>query len=446
MINRKIENCYLYLIFLCLWILCFGSSVVAQVEIFDKDLLGKFIDEIEVTGNKVTREEIILREMRTRPGSIADNDQMNTDLLRIIGLDLFSRVEFRLIEDNGKLILKIEVTEEWYIFPMPFWNISSHAPHELTYGFRYMHKNFRGRAESLRSSLWGGEHRGFQFTHITPWVANTPNMSRSIDLRQVTKKSRNIEIEDLELETRQTAAQVYFGKRWTIELSSSIGTRFRLIQGEDPRQVVSESGLDRVQEAMFWTTWDGRDLKQLPRKGWYCDLYYSHGWLLNSKDRFQRFVVDLRKYLPVGKTALCSRIFWSPGWGEIPPYDKIVVRQTSPIRSARLSDEGKSLFLISTELRFDLFRLRYFTWHKSPRLVRQHVRNLKYGLAATLFVDAGDTYTDNDLVNSRSIMWGYGTGLLVRLPYVDVIRLESSWNPEYSLANFVLSWKIGVSF
>ncbi len=420
-------------------------SATAQVDLGINEFIGERLDEIRIIGNKTTSEEIILREMRTQPGKIISNDDLNADQLRIIGLDLFSRVQFKLKEIEGKRVLFVEVTEEWYIFPMPFWDISADVPHEITYGFRYLQRNFRGRNETFRSSLWGGEDRGFRFTHITPWVQGTPSLTRSIDLRQITRESKNLDIKDLGLESRETMAQVYLGKRWSLEFTSWVGTRFRIVQGEDPRQLASGGEIDRVQEAFIGAAWDGRDLRQLPRRGFYIDAWLNHGWLLNTANRFQRFAVDCRKYFPIGASALCSRISWNPGWGSIPPYDRVVIKESSPIRSSRLSDEGKSFLLASMEFRFDIFDLKYFTWHGAP-VFKSHFRNLKYGLAAELFIDVGDAYSNGETIGVQSLQWGYGAGLLLRVPYADVIRIESSWNPDYSLADVHFSWKIGVSF
>jgi hypothetical protein len=134
-----------------------------------------------------------------------------------------------------------------------------------------------------------------------------------------------------------------------------------------------------------------------------------------------------------------------PAWGSLPPYDWTIVKSSNLIRSANLSDEGKSFFLSGVELRFDLLKLRYFSWDGAP-LLKPYFRNLQYGLAMELFLDLGDAYQVRREIDWESLLWGYGLGLLVRLPYIDVIRLETSWNPEYAFNRMNWSWKIGVAF
>jgi outer membrane protein assembly factor BamA len=196
---------------------------------------------------------------------------------------------------------------------------------------------------------------------------------------------------------------------------------------------------------MVWSTWDGRDLRQFPRKGSFLSVWLSQGWVLNSSDQFQRLVIDFRKYFDVGLFALGSRHLWVPSWGNLPPYDWIILQQTTPIRSVNLKDEGRSFFMTSVEARFDLLNIRYFTWHNAP-VLRQHFRNLYYGLAGEVFTDFGDAYQSADRFGLNSLQWGYGFGLLVLIPYVNVVRLEWSWNPEYSFRDVRFAWKTGISF
>lgn len=420
-------------------------TAAAQVVIADSSLLSRPIAAIEIDGNRVTEAEIILREMRTEVGIVASLETLQMDQLHVSGLDLFSRVQFSLISRNDQPVLRIEVTEEWYIFPLPYWSLSSDDPTELTYGFRYQQKNFRGRNETLTASLWGGEDRGFMFSHDTPWVKGTPTLTRRIELYQITRTSENLAVRDLNLESRHTVALLSMGRRWTREFTSAAGVRFRLVQADNPLQLAGNGALDRIVEVYLLNVWDGRDLRQLPRRGLYVGTAFIKGYLLSSSQQYQRFSVDLRTYIPYHFMSYCYRFQWYPSWGNIPPYDWIIVEDTAPIRSALLLDEGESFFMATFETRFDICPLHYFTWHRAP-FFKQYFRNLQYGLAAEVFVEAGDVYPSGETPTIHTLMWGYGLGLLLRIPYVDVIRLESSWNPDYSFEDVRFSWKLGVSF
>lgn len=439
---RHLEYCSILLIALGFFKI---PQVFGQVFVDDPSLLGRTIAQIEISGNRVTKKEIIQREMKLKPGDQADLERLEIDQLRVQSLDIFSRVEFNLIQRQGEVVLIITVTEEWYIFPLPYWELTNDTPPKIIYGFRYEQRNFRGRDETVIVDLWSGADRGFHISHNNPWVAGTPMLGRSINLYQKTQTSRLLAFRGKDLEERHSVAEVRMGKRWTIELTSEVGAKFRLVQAENPLQLASGGQLDRLFEAQLLTIWDGRDLRTFPRRGLYFGTGFAQGWILNDCDQYRSFSFDLRTYVPYKDLSLCTRFQWQPGMGNVPPYDWFIVEDTAPIRSSKLADEGDSFLMGSLELRVELYHLRYYTWRHAP-VLKQYFRNLKYGLASELFLDAGDAYQGDKSVTVGSLMWGFGFGLLLRVPYVDVIRLETSWNPEYSFADARFSWRLSVSF
>ncbi|TKJ41835.1 hypothetical protein CEE37_04510 [candidate division LCP-89 bacterium B3_LCP] len=445
MITEVLKNGVLLCCLLLIALLTLFGTASAQLHIEEPSLLNRPIADIVITGNYVTDEKVILSEMKTRKGVIPTREMLELDMLRVQGLDIFTRVEFFLLESAGKSVLNIVVTEEWYIFPLPYWSLSDDTPPELTYGFRFQQKNFRGRNETLSISLWSGDDRGYMLSHTTPRLRGNPTLTSSVSLYQITQTSNNLAVKDLDLESRHTVAQFAIGKRWTREFVSGIGCRFHLVRAENPLQLAGDGLLDRIVETHVSTTWDGRDLRQLSRRGLFGSVRYVQGWVLSLKQQYQRFSVDLRSYLPYHFISLCSRLQWHPSWGSLPPYDWTIIDDNSYIRSVNLSDEGESFYSATFEIRFDLLPLRYFTWQRAPYF-KQYFTNLQYGLAAEIFLETGDAYSISDKTSVDNLMWGYGVGLLLRLPYADVIRLESSWNPEYSFSDVLLSWKLGISF
>ncbi len=427
-------------------LLCGWRNSPAQVFFESPPLEGRIITAIQITGNRVTRPEIILREMHTQTGSTADEDRLQLDLLRVKALGLFNHVEFHLTERADGVILLIAVTEEWYIFPLPFWDFKDNDPQKLIYGFRYRQNNFSGRNETLILSLWEGEDRGFRALHATPWVRGTPNFSRSLDFAQYSTSSRRLALKDLGLEERYASADIHFGKRWTIEGFTEIGARFRLIRGSHPLQLATSGGLDRVLDVRGAVVWDRRDLKIFPRRGFYLEGAVIQGWILDSSLDYQRLQADVRAYYPMStRISMAGRLQWNPGWGSVPPYDWIVMSGSSPLRSSGLSDEGTSFWGAAWETRMDIWEVRSFTWKKAP-IFREYFKNLEYGLSGEVFADFGDAYQSSRQVRWEAVQVGYGAGLLLILPYVDVVRLELCFNPDYSWNAGRFGIKTDISF
>lgn len=427
-------------------LICFFLSPesFAQVTIENNALLNEPLAAIEITGNKETRSEIILREMESQPCRLTSQVQLRRDQLRVKSLNLFNRVEFRLERRSQGPVLVISVTEKWYIFPIPYWYFKDEKPDQLVYGFRYNQRNFRGRNETLSLDFWSGADRGFRFSHNTPWMENTPQLRRSLELYQVTRESQRAAVKGLEERASQFALGI--GKRWTIKLISDVNLRFRLTEGIDPLQLASGGLIDRILEAEAGSIWDSRDLATFPMEGFYLRGSVSQGWILDNSRKYQKLLLDARSYLPLQeRISLASRMILFPGWGYVPPYDWMYLSEGLPIRTGSLTDEGRSFYMLSVETRFELTRLHYFTWKKAPYFP-QYFRNLEYGLGAEIFADCGDAYNDERETGFAELKLGYGAGLLLRLPYVEVVRLEFALNPKRSVKEASLGIKSEISF
>ena len=91
--------------------------------------LEKFtVSDIIITGNKVTKAEIIIRELPfSKNSSFAKNNLtqiIQESKQNLINLKLFNFVEITpLIRDNQVKIV-IDVTERWYFWPYPILEIS----------------------------------------------------------------------------------------------------------------------------------------------------------------------------------------------------------------------------------------------------------------------------------------------------------------------------------
>jgi outer membrane protein assembly factor BamA len=432
-------------IFAFVFILLFQNRIVAQVAVENNALLKVPLSKINIEGNEVTKPEIILREMKLKVGMLPDAELLQHDLLRIRGLGLFSRVEFFLNGESTESKLLIRVTEEWYIFPFPYWEFTDDRPPRSIYGFQYKQRNFRGRDETLTGSLWGGADRGFLFQHIDPWMRGTPGISRSIMVYQLTEPIKILSQVNSEFENRQTVADITVGKRWTIDLRSQLGVRFRVIQDDTPKHLATLGLVDQIFEAQAALIWDTRDDRQFTRKGFYTLSRITHGWLFNADQKYTRFTQDLRLFLPYKSVSLCTRSALFQSWGDIPPYDLFTMEDTSPVRSFGILDQGKSMWIGTFEARLEILPLKYFTWNSAPYF-KQYFTNLPYGLATEVFWDMGDVYNEQRSFTLQSFKQGYGVGLLVRLPYAKVVRLESSWNPKYSWQDVLFSWRVGLSF
>jgi hypothetical protein len=96
-----------------------------------RDSIGRYleVDRILILGNKLTRNTIILRELRLKKGDIVNEVDLpyilEKDEQKLFNLHLFHTVDMRVLDlNNGKIDILIEVDERWYTFPIPIFQLS----------------------------------------------------------------------------------------------------------------------------------------------------------------------------------------------------------------------------------------------------------------------------------------------------------------------------------
>lgn len=123
------------------------------------------VRNIIITGNKKTKEYIILREMELKPGDsiiIAKLEKvLEKDRQHIYNTTLFVEVIVEPVIINAYDVdINVTVKERWYIFPLPevkfvdgnFNKWLAHYKGDLrrvNYGVKFLHNNLTGRKDQL---------------------------------------------------------------------------------------------------------------------------------------------------------------------------------------------------------------------------------------------------------------------------------------------------------
>jgi outer membrane protein assembly factor BamA len=144
------------------------------------------VNRILIIGNKVTKERIISRELTLKPGDTISLKRLKHELLwdkrKIYNLRLFHTVNVRSLDlTNGLIDLLVEVTERWYFFPIPIFELSdrnfsdwwqnyNHDPSRVNYGVNLTRYNFRGRNETLQMVAQFGFTQRFELSYRIPYI------------------------------------------------------------------------------------------------------------------------------------------------------------------------------------------------------------------------------------------------------------------------------------
>jgi outer membrane protein assembly factor BamA len=166
------------------FVLFFGKLLLAQSNTYNADS-SVIIEDIIITGNKKTRNFIILREMVFAKGDTILKSQLNDKLLQskqlIFNTTLFVTTD--LIAAQGKennITIIIDVKERWYIFPLPYfkwvdrnfnewWTNQKASLDRVNYGLKFFHNNLTGRNDRLNINLITGYTRQTSIKYEMPF-------------------------------------------------------------------------------------------------------------------------------------------------------------------------------------------------------------------------------------------------------------------------------------
>jgi hypothetical protein len=140
-----------------------------------------FIDSILISGNRKTRDHIILREIPFRSGESYPLtvlvEKFEDARRQLMNTSLFLSVEVSADHlDGGRVRVMVSVKERWYLFPVPYfkpvdrnlnqWLFEKNASLDrVNYGIRFAYNNATGRNDKFRLTLMNGYTRQFSVSY-----------------------------------------------------------------------------------------------------------------------------------------------------------------------------------------------------------------------------------------------------------------------------------------
>ncbi len=297
---------------------------------------GPFVrmDSVRFRGNRVTRAEVLMREMRLAPGEPYDQRRVDRALQALRRLPFLLEVSEATLEqegDTGRTVLVVAVREA------PAARIEGglgYAPgpggvtHALTGAFALDFDNFLGTGRSGHAS-WG--RRGpaasdLEVRYREPWVLGRALSAEvCLAMRQRPGYVKN-----------QTGAGLLFSP------SSGLGLHagFRR-EGVRP----DSSGLGRFLQSRTWALegglqYDSRDDRWNPRSGLLYRGRFIWGRVLrgDTGQTRRQVALDLAHFLPLGKRAVLAAALHNAGVWEgdrVPVESRLRLGGTTTIRGHR---------------------------------------------------------------------------------------------------------------
>ncbi len=433
------------------------------------------INRVLIIGNKITRDRIITRELSLKTGDTISINRLEPilqlDRKKIYNLRLFNTVTIQVLAISPETVdLLVEVTERWYTFPAPIFELSDrnfnewwqnydHDFRRVNYGLRLYRYNFRGRNETLRLTGQLGFTRKLELVYRIPYIDRKQKQGLIFDINYSEPKNVAYFTEDHKLlfikankslKVAKSASVTYTYRRSFYETHSlSAGyidnTIADTVFNGNPNFFGGNKRL-HFETLSYSFTSEHRDVIQYPLKG-----YQITGFIqkvgLGLSDRVNQWEVNLTYayHKPIGKdfylSNFSSTYLSTPKSQPYALYGALGYRKQFVRGYEIYLIEGPKFFLNKTTIKKKIFSR---AWQLDEIPIPQF-RYFPVAIYLKGYADFGyvenypfyDTYVDpktqvvgiNNRLSNR-LLAGYGGGVDFVMLYDTVLRFEYTFTRE----------------
>ena len=390
------------------------------------------IRNINIQGNRVTKDHVIRREVRIQPGDPSDTSKIAESRARLLNLGYFETVEVipASTDEVDKKDLNIIVEEKLtgqFMFGAGFSSADSILGLIEISQSNFDLKNypsFRGGGQRFRlRTQIGSDRQDYSLSFTEPWLFDKPLRLDYDAWRRST--SRNRDYDQKSIGTGISLTRKLQRKFWR----QSVGYRLELIEISDfdsnftPAFINDEEGEDLISSVAMSFVRDHRDRavrtssgSQLTISG---DLQTE---AIGSYTNLFKLSISGDKYYPIFKESVVKfsgrlaqvnelggddpKIFdryFAGGSHSIRGFDEREIGPVDPMNQEPIG--GQSLLLASAEFTTPVYRDTVYL---------------------ALFVDSGNAWDDAFDWNVGELNVGAGTGVRLRLP-IGTIRIDYGW-------------------
>ena len=392
------------------------------------DLEGKVVREIRIAeGLRPSTVEIVRRHLASRQGMPFHHATLLEDRRRLDALRLFSAIEIRPVAAGDEVVLEVDVKETLRL--LPFVALSVTDENGVSAGPAFRGINLLGRGSLTSGSLQFGGMTMVGARVTRPTV--TPG-AWALDVGAGYRSRRN-ELFDFNDEI-STAIAARAGWNWTDRVQ--VGGRAELVWFDTGSSdiALSPDGTDHLPAAGLSATYNSLDSLSNPRAGWFGSV--DIGRHFGDADSWS-LTVDGRRFQPLSARTTVSFVafaaFQSGVAGrDLPEYLQFGIGGENSVRGWELGSRvGKNQAIGTVEYVYSVVPMRPFTVFG---------RNLYGGLQAAAFSDVGLAWTDH--VSASDAIDGYGVGLRLLVPFVDVVRLDLAFGEPGGDARFAVGIRL----
>jgi len=390
----------------------------------DLDHLQRFegwkVLRVEFEGNRITKDHIIRRELRTAVGSAFELSELNADLQRLDNLDIFSSVRATARARDGELELTLLLRELPFAVPYISYDITDEDG--LSLGPALKSVNMLGQDVFVAGYLLYGGRTLYLLDVSAPWVAGN-HFSLDLDLSRVERDNQLDGFQEISYEiTPRIGTYIKDHGR------ASLSMTYLRVEADRAGHTLSPSNRDHMVRLRGSLGYDTRDSWGNPHRGWQneFEITKTGGAGLPGDGDFLTTQFDVRRFQPAGNDrtivvgGLLSLQRANGGESGFPQYLDYRLGGSNSIRGYQVTDLGRTLrgrnqLLATFEFRGPLFPVREY------ELLNQ---SADLGLAWALFLDSGLAWDTKAQRSWQRVATGAGFGIRLLMPVVDMTRLD----------------------
>ncbi len=450
-----------------LW--CCGVLLIVCALQVQAQLAFVYIDSISLEGNRRTRTEVVLRELKFKQGdslalsSLQETLEESEELIMNTGLFNQASIVFKNWEGStNKVHIHVAVAETWFIYPVPilelidrnfnvWWKEQNRSLERLNFGIEFTHLNFSGRRDKLQLSAKYGYTRSYSLNYSLPFFNRQQTLGIDANLSFARNRELNYLTKGNKQEFYKSPDNEFLYQRFGTELGLVYrpghhlfhNARLRYEQNTIGDIVAQEFNPDfylkgknrqRSFTLEYRFAYDRRDVRAYPLRGllFTTEVKKLGLGVFNDRDGLT-LEANYDVYFPLSRR-------WSSG---IRLGGKTsLIRSKQPYNDYRAIGFGRNnlygyeLYIIDgldMAIARPFIRFKFYeqAWNFGKFMPLKAFRKMPVKIFMSINNGIGyanDPFTRAENPFSNQFLWGGGIGLDVVLFYDKVIQIQYSFN------------------
>lgn len=390
---------------------------------------GKVVREIRVTGLRKMSPDYVERNLATRVGEPFHRANLGVDVRRLDELRVFTTVVIDPQLENDGVVLHVALAETLQLLPTLVLRVTDENGVSAGPGVRGL--NLLGPGSQLGVAAFFGGETSLSSTVDTTTI--TPGTWAQHYGFSYTSRRNSV----FDFDERTTSADLRVGRNWEHGLRMGIAANVLAIDTGSSGEALSPDGTDVIPTVGGFVAIDTLDSSTNPRVGTWAEVQIDR--LFGDADSWS-FILDGRRHQRLsdrhGLGIFSLATFQTGEVGvDLPDYLQFALGGANSVRGWGLGERlARNQFIGSLEY---AYIARPVTAFSVAGL------NLYAGVQVVGFGDLGMVWNDHSDLTASSAIGGYGVGLRLLVPFVDVIRLDLAWGEpgEGTSAYFAISLK-----